>query len=83
MTPKYSIYSFSWYKNLNMFICENPIEGIHPTTKKEFYIINDDTGGFRRFRYLKTSNISHFNISEKYAQFESEDGISCAIKIPE
>jgi len=42
-----------------------------PNGKKQFYIRNLRTGGFRRFR-LKTANTLEYN-------FVSEDGIKCKI----
>jgi hypothetical protein len=84
MTQRYSIYSFNWDKSQNTFICESPHPAFHPIDRKQFYIVNDDTGGFRRFQYEKTiTYVNSIDNSAVYNQFESEDGIKCLIKIIE
>ena len=85
MTQQYNIYSFEWLKEANLFLCKDPIPGVHPIGREQFYIVNSDTGGFRRFRYTQT-RITHSELppyigSDVYNQFESEDGIQCFIKI--
>jgi hypothetical protein len=82
MPNRFNIYAFQWFKELNTFIVDNPIFGIHPITREEFYIVNEDTGGFRRFRYVKTYAAYITETDEElYNHFESEDGIYCAIRI--
>ena len=79
MAPRYNIYAFKWVKQDNAFYCESPILGMHPTDRKQFYIVNDETCGFRRFTYVKTYQI----LDVLYNQFKSEDDIFCAVKIIE
>jgi hypothetical protein len=79
MTLNYNIYAFEWDKSNRTFICNTPIHGLHPTDRKQFYIINGDTGGFRRFRHVFTGEVDN----EIYNQFISEDGIYCRIKAVE
>lgn len=79
MTPRYSIYAFDWQKEQNTFVCDSPHHTFHPTDRKQFYIVNDDTCGFRRFRYVKVITFNDI----AYNQFESEDGIKCLVKIIE
>jgi hypothetical protein len=55
--------------------------------KKQFFIVNTDTGGFRRFRFVEeiTNWLIDENERTKYEMidwvFESEDGIKCKIAI--
>lgn len=77
MTARYNIYAFKWVNELNTFMCENPIPGIHPIDRKQFYIVNNDTGGFRRFEYMNVIDID----GVAYNNFKSEDDILCAVKI--
>jgi hypothetical protein len=79
MTPRYSIYAFDWRKDENAFFCNSPHSAFHPIDRKQFYIVNDDTSGFRRFQYIKVVNVD----GVAYNQFESEDSIKCLIKIIE
>ena len=84
MTPRYSIHAFDWHKEENTFVCNYPYPAFHPIDRKQFYIVNDDTCGFRRFRYIKTIGYNILGVdSPVYNQFESEDGIKCLIKIVE
>jgi hypothetical protein len=58
-----------------------------PNMKKQFFIVNTDTGGFRRFRFVEeiTNWLIDENERTKYEMidwvFESEDGIKCKIAI--
>jgi hypothetical protein len=79
MTPRYSIHAFDWHKDMNMFFCKSPHPAYHPIDRKQFYIVNDDTSGFRRFQYVKAISFDDIACN----QFESEDGIKCLIKIVE
>jgi hypothetical protein len=79
MTPQYSIYAFDWDTINKTFICKSPHPAFHPVDRKQFYIVNADTSGFRRFQYVRVIDID--NIA--YNQFESEDDIKCLIKIIE
>lgn len=79
MTPRYSIYAFDWHKDQNTFICDSPHLAFHPTDRKQFYIVNEDTGGFRRFQYINVISIAGII----YNQFQSEDGIKCLVKLIE
>lgn len=83
MTARYNIHAFEWDKQSNSFRVENPIFGIHPTDRSQFYIVNEDTGGFRRFIYtcVKGYTLHPDNFNVQYNVFESEDGIKCFIKI--
>jgi hypothetical protein len=84
MTARYNIYAFKWVKQDNTFYCEDPVAGVHPIDRNQFYIVNDDTGGFRRFRYTKIVGYNkQGSDSVVYNEFESEDGITCLIKIVE
>jgi hypothetical protein len=88
MDLRYNIHAFRWDPVVNAFFVENPIFGIHPITREQFYIVNEDTKGFRRFRYIKEVGFTvmgGFTITadhiESFKEFESEDGIRCYIKI--
>jgi hypothetical protein len=103
MEYRYEIEDFNWNKETNTFyadawnlMCQLPDGSIHPEVfpngKKEFYIHNNSTGGFRRFRFLKEStekftpmdsdgNYFEFELSSWL--FESEDGIKCSICVEE
>ena len=77
MFQRYNIEAFAWHANLNCFVCDQePIPGIHPIGKKQFSIVNESTGGMRRFRYVKTIFINDWF----YNYFVSEDGIDCIIR---
>ena len=49
-----------------------------PNDKKQFYIVNQKTGGFRRFLFVK-----EVESTETWVEylFESEDGIKCMVLI--
>lgn len=82
MDLRYNIHAFRWDPVVEAFFVDNPIFGIHPITREQFYILNEDTQGFRRFRFVEEVG---FTITpqhvESYKLFESEDGIKCYIKI--
>lgn len=80
MDLRYSIYAFRWVKESNSFFADSPVPTIHPIDRKQFYIINKDSGGFRRFRWVK-DDVSVPGIGDGYTLFESEDNIKCYIKI--
>jgi hypothetical protein len=90
MEFKYDINQFNWNKDTNCFyadawdlVANMPDGTIHPEAfpnmKKEFFIHNYKTNGFRRFRYVRdiVGNIGGFPFFEWL--FESEDGIECRI----
>jgi hypothetical protein len=98
MEYKYHINQFSWNKDENTFFAEAPFlhcqmsdGNIHPEAfpnmKKQFFIVNTTTGGFRRFRFVEeaTNWLIDENEHTKYEMidwiFESEDGIKCKIAI--
>jgi hypothetical protein len=98
MEYKYHIDQFSWNKDENTFFaeacfldCQMSDGNIHPEAfpnmKKQFFIVNTDTGGFRRFRFVEeiTNWLIDENERTKYEMidwvFESEDGIKCKIAI--
>ena len=98
MEYKYHINQFSWNKHENTFFaeapflhCQMPDGNIHheafPNMKKQFFIVNTNTGGFRRFRFVEetTNWLIDENEHTKYEMidwvFESEDGIKCKIAI--
>lgn len=84
MEYRYDILQFHWNKDTNTFYAEAPhLEclmpdgNIHPEAfpnqKGQFFIDNNQTGGFRRFRFIS-------EIASEWL-FESEDGIQCRICI--
>jgi len=101
MDYRYDIRNFFWNKELNTFfaqgwdlVAELPDGSIHPEAfpngKEQFYIHNNQTGGFRRFRFIDTltehyvdtyedGSFSEFQVDSWL--FESEDGIKCNIII--
>jgi hypothetical protein len=98
MEYKYHIDQFFWNKDENTFFaeacfldCQMSDGNIHPEAfpnmKKQFFIVNTDTGGFRRFRFVEeiTNWLIDENERTKYEMidwvFESEDGIKCKIVI--
>lgn len=103
MEYRYEIEDFNWNKETNTFyadawnlMCQLPDGSIHPEVfpngKKEFYIHNNSTGGFRRFRFLRESIETFFGGDESQMEFsiettnwlfESEDGIKCSICVEE
>ena len=90
---KYDILQFYWNKNTNSFCADAwdlvaymPDGSIHPeafpTMKKQFFIHNYKTNGFRRFKFVKEENVACRFIPLEYQLnwlFESEDGIKCYI----
>lgn len=98
MEFRYDINQFNWNKDTNSFYADAwnlvalmPDGNIHPEAfpnmKKEFFIHNYKTNGFRRFRFVKeiTNWLIDENEHTKYEMvdwlFESEDGIKCMINI--
>ena len=100
MDYRYHIRQFNWNKDANTFYAEAPYlecvmpgGDIHPEAfpnmKKQFYIDNPKTGGFRRFRFVKEEMMYSNDENEmgvelyQFTQwvFESEDGIKCKIAI--
>ena len=92
MDYRYHIRQFVWNKDTNSFYAEAPhLESImpdgnihpeaFPNQKREFFIDNPKTGGFRRFRYVRdiVGNIDEQTFTEWL--FQSEDGIECRISI--
>lgn len=94
----YDIREFYWNESTNCFhadawnltpICtDNQFHpDAFPNDKKQFYIRNHKTNGFRRFRYIKTDTVNDsityddIEICETYYLFESEDGIQCKVCI--
>lgn len=80
----YDISCFYWNKESRTFyadawnlITQLPDGSIHleafPNDKRQFFIRNDRTGGFRRFTLI--------NDTATHYTFESEDGIRCEICI--
>jgi hypothetical protein len=98
MEYRYHIEQFSWNKDENTFFaeapflhCSMPDGNIHPEAfpnmKKQFFIVNTKTDGFRRFRFVEetTNWLIDENEQTKYEMidwvFESEDGIKCKVAI--
>jgi hypothetical protein len=101
MEYRYDVSQFRWRKEDNTFYgeaphleCIMPDGNIHPEAfpnqKKQFYIDNSETGGFRRFQFMKEEIIEGVSFVEGvdgpqylYTQwvYESEDGIRCCISI--
>ena len=94
MEYKYHIDQFIWNKDENTFFaeapflhCQLPDGNIHPEAfpnmKKQFFIVNTDTGGFRRFRFVEeiVSEFEETQFTQIEWVFESEDGIKCKIAI--
>lgn len=81
---EYNIKLFQWCSEINALVTDaiylwcNGYSYPFPNGKKQFYIKNHTTGGFRRFRYKSENGNDIF--------FVSEDDIICQIKnykIPE
>ena len=94
MEYHYHIKQFNWNKDTNTFYayawdldCIMPDGSIHPEAfpnqKQQFFIDNPQTGGFRRFRFVKEYDVKAED--DDYVAtdwlFESEDGIMCSICI--
>ena len=92
MEYHYNIEQFNWNKDINTFyaeaahlVCMMRDGSIHPEAfpnqKTQFFIDNNRTNEFRRFRYLRdiTGEIGGIRFTEWV--FESEDGIQCRISI--
>ncbi len=93
MEYRYHIKQFVWDKIKNEFFAEamflhcvlsdgNIHHEAFPNMKGQFFIDNPETGGFRRFRFIKEDKIMD---GENYLYtewiFESEDNIKCRIAI--
>ena len=93
----YDIWAFRWNKESNtlsasawqLFSLNHPdLQEPFPTQKEQFIIKNNETGGFRRFRFQQEKRYE-LEIEEGcYAElidwvFESEDGIKCVINVYE
>ena len=101
MEYTYHIRQFEWSQAENTFyafapnlVTTLPDHTIHPYTfanmKEQFYILNPETGGRQRFRFVKedtkTVIIDEYDMeceecTYTYWLFESEDGIKCKIWI--
>jgi hypothetical protein len=92
MEYHYNIEQFNWNKDINTFyaeaahlVCMMGDGSIHPEAfpnqKGQFFIDNNRTNEFRRFRFIKaiTSEIGGIRYTEWV--FQSEDGIECRISI--
>lgn len=100
MEYRYDIRQFSWKREENSFHAFAPSlipfmqdGSVHPEAfpnqKKEFFIHNYKTNGFRRFRFIGEEIIYSDEENEMGVElylftqwiFESEDGIKCKIAI--
>ena len=88
----YDIRQFNWAKEVNTFFADAwdlvawMEDGLthpeaFPNMRQKFYIKNYQTGGERRFKFVKEfeSTIDNEPWSETIWQFISEDGILCNI----
>ena len=93
----YNIQDFNWSKELNTFIGDmgalwetsGKYNYAFPSGRKQFRILNEKTGGFRRFRLKCESLEEHyctdidsddcFWATFRCMVFESEDGIICKV----
>jgi len=83
----YDIHSFKWDIDSNTFYGDawnlqevgngSYYQFPFPNGKKEFYIKNFGTWGFRRFRFVREVKMDYTN----QWLFESEDGIKCMVNI--
>ena len=93
----YDIHSFYWSKERNtlsasawqLFSINHPdLQEPFPSQKEQFIIKNNETGGFRRFRFQKEVRyeleVEHGCCAELIEYFfESEDEIKCIIIVYE
>jgi hypothetical protein len=93
MKYEYDVRQFSWVKEDNTFYADAwnlvawmPDGSTHqqafPNGKRQFYIVNTQTAGERRFRFVKELTEVFENNAPcqlKFWQFESEDGIICKV----
>lgn len=93
----YDIRDFYWSKERNLFSASawqlfsttNPdLQEPFPSQKEQFIIKNNETGGFRRFRFQKEVRyeleVEHGCCAELIEYFfESEDEIKCIIIVYE
>ena len=93
----YNIRNFLWSKHLNTFFGDmgdlwetsGKYNYAFPSQRKQFRILNEKTGGFRRFRLKYESLEEHYctelNTDDCFwatfrcMVFESEDGIICKV----
>ena len=83
----YDIHNFKWDIDSNTFYGDawnlqevgngSYYQFPFPNGKKEFYIKNFETRGFRRFRFVRELKMDYTN----QWLFESEDGIKCMVNI--
>jgi hypothetical protein len=89
MEYRYDITQFHWnpkentlYAEAGFLFFQMPDGSIHPEAfpnqRKQFWIHNPKTGGFRRFRFKNQLRNSLTDTSVDWV-FESEDGIICKI----
>lgn len=82
----YSVKSFNWVEEDNTFYASENDLWIHshsqpfPNGREQFYIVNDLTEGFRRFRFKKETVSTEGNVEWI---FESVDGILASILMNE
>jgi len=90
----YSVNQFRWVMNNNAFYasatdltCILNDGSIHPhpfpNNKSQFFIQNEKTGGFRRFRFITEKIYAIDYSNERYLTeliFESEDNIKCHVR---
>lgn len=82
---RYNIHDFLWDKDSNEFYgqahtlweMDNYYKYPFPNGKKQFFIVNPSTGGFRRFRFTDEMILNDVTL----LYFESEDGISVEIEL--
>jgi len=95
----YDIKDFTWNQETNTFYADawnlDPINGHYlyafPSQRQQFYIQNQETGNFRRFRFVKeqVDTVDIPSMEESYSCtitawiFTSDDGILCNICIKE
>lgn len=91
----YSLNQFKWIKGdnalyayANKLVCRMVDGSIHPDTfpnyKSQFFIYNNKSGGFRRFRFLREGICGiDYNTGGYLIEliFESEDNIKCHIQL--
>ena len=92
MEYRYDVLQFRWNRDTNAFYADAwdlvawlPDGSTHPEAfpnmKKEFFIHNYKTDGFRRFRFVKEQRSETNEAGYDFLEwiFESEDGIKCHI----
>jgi hypothetical protein len=87
---QYNIHDFVWYKasrtfyahESKLFDTSGQYKQNFPSGKKEFFIYNYETGGFRRFRFDRKIMITGYTEPDIVSVgwlFKSEDNIRCVI----